>query len=269
MSQDANIYVCRALRLLQKGLLVFVKKRMEFRFESAWEDEITKRLKSTRYRLWDSYGLLKIMKAFWGEAFGDLGRPILSDVRNALSARNQHAHDENFTHKEANDALASMNRLLGAVSKHEIGTQKFTEAIDVLQKEINTSPQPHAGIAKPQTPISPTTSRPRKSNYMKDLVLNVEKNSLYRQHLFDSELQDMLKEAKERGERTIRVVSKELCYRVVDEYVDGVMVMSSDAMWAIWEWQGSRPERVKYRSPKGFSNLLEIEFDTGNLPPEK
>ena len=262
------MYIGRGLKLLQQGLLPFVKKRMGFRLGSIWEDKVTERLKNTRYRYWDSYGLLKIMKTFWGEAFGDLGHPSRADVSNALSARNRWAHQGDFTLEDANRVLTIMNRLLFVVGKQEISTQKFAAEIRILQEEMNMGLPLQARESVPPPVVPPTTSRPQMTPYMRMLVQTVEKNSMYKQYLFDSELRDMLKEAKGQRQSIIRVVSRDLCFRIVDDYVDGVMVMSSDAMWAVWELQGNRPERVIYRSPKGFSNLLELEFDTDNLPPE-
>ena len=268
MHQDASIYVSRGLKLLQKGLLSFVKKRMKSRFGNLWENKVKERLKGTRYRIWDSYGLLKIMKFFWEEAFGDLGHHSHADVSNALSVRDKWAHQEDFTNEEANRALTIMHHLLFVVGNDEIAVRKFAEEISELHKEMNTGSQLQDRKTAPPISIPPTTERPQMTAYMMELVRGVEKNSVYRHHLFDSELRDILYEAKEQGQQTIRIISKDLCFRVVDEYVDGVMVMSSNAMWAVWEWQGSRPERVIYRAPKGFSNLLEIEFDTDNLPPK-
>ena len=274
MTQDPSMYIGSGLKLLKEGLSPFVEKRLESRFGYLWQERVKERFPDSEYfqnlgsRALDSYGILKIMKAFWGQAFADLGSPILADVRDTLSVRNQHAHDENFNRIEADVALTAMARLLDEVGQRDNRTQKFAEEIKNLCKEMNVELPSQPSPIKLHTGIPPTTDRPQMTPYLKKLVQEAKENGNYEQSLFDSELREMLKEAKQDGKQTAQIVSKKLCYRTIDEYVDGVMVMSSDAMWTVWERQGSRPERVMYRSKGGFSNLLEIEFDTNNPLPE-
>ena len=252
--------------MLKGGLRPFVEDRMEKRYGPLWHGEVEKRFEVSKCPALDSYGSLKIMKRFWGEAFADLGRSAHADVCSTLSKRNQHAHDETFSRKEADATLVAMVRLLDAIGVRGKRAQEFAGKIEVLRNEMNVALPSQPSQAKPRTG-RPTTSRPQMSSYLKNIVRKAEEKGGCEQRLFDSELREMLNEAKEAGQQAAQIVSKELCYRTIDEYVDGVMAMASEAMWKIWELQGSIPERVVYRSPKGFSNLLEIEFDTNNLPP--
>ncbi len=266
MNQDASLYVCRALKALKGGLWPFVEDRMEMCYGGFWQEKVKVRLPKSRCLAGDTLGTLTIMKRFWGDAFAFLGKPLLADVNKALSARNLHAHDESFDRTKADDALAAIIRLLDKVAEGKEGAREFAEHVKNLRNELNAEP-PQPSQTKPRTDIRPTTSRPQMSPPLKNIVREAQEKGGCEQRLFDSELQDMLNEAKEAGKQTARIVAKELCYRTIDEYVDGVMAMASEAMWTIWERQGSIPERVVYRAPSGFSNLLEIEFDTNNLPP--
>lgn len=265
MTQDPNILVCGALKVLKEGLRPFVQDRMKRRYGDSWQDEVEERFDSSRCLVLDSYGSLKIVKRFWGDTFAFLGKPLLADVSNTLSIRNQHAHDESFNRAKAEAALSAMIRLLDKIAEGREDAREFAEHVKNLRNELNAEP-PQPSQTKPRTDIQPTTSRPPMSPYLKNIVREAQEKGGCEQRLFDSELREMLNEAKEAGKQAAQIVSKDLCYRTIDEYVDGVMAMSCDAMWAVWKRQGSHPERVLYRTKSGFSSSLEIEFDTNNLP---
>lgn len=80
---------------------------------------------------------------------------------------------------------------------------------------------------------------------------------------FDDELFRILQEARGEGRKLYRVVSKRLHDRVVTEAGNHRMPAACDAMWRLWEEQGSRQERIIRTTPKGRSTTIEIEFSTG------
>lgn len=266
MFQNPNVYIFWALMILKKGLDAFVRKRVEVRIGADWEHNITRRFNgNTEFLAWDVSGLLKVVKVCWNQAFSDLGCANLAHVKDILAARNLSAHQHDFSLGQASRTLTKMHELLEAVGRFDGKAKRCSEEVKDLQFEMYRQVPSSSREAQTRTPVPKTTGRPPMIDLFEHLIQKVITTSPYRQHQFDSELWEMMDEAKNRGEEKVVVVSRELCYRVIDEYVDGVMVMSSHSMWDLWERQGGNPERVKFRSRHGFSNLLEIEFDTNNL----
>lgn len=88
----------------------------------------------------------------------------------------------------------------------------------------------------------------------------------YRQIQFESELIDMLKEARVRGEFRVRIKARDLHKRIVDP-VDNRMPMACAAMWKLESPQNGKATVIY--EPKNLrreSSTLEIEFDTADLP---
>ena len=87
------------------------------------------------------------------------------------------------------------------------------------------------------------------------------KKPKYTQSSFDNELKTMLDEAKRAGKTRLKVVSKELHDRVVRPSYN-YMPMACNAMWKIWDEQGSRQRDIRRTTKSGQSSTIEIEFDT-------
>ena len=130
MPQNTGSYVDRSLKLLQDGLTPFVERQLKSRFGGVWQDKVTERLKDSK--AWNSYGFLKIMNSFWKDVFAHLQNPARSYVNEIIHIRNRWAHQEDFTHEDADRALDTMRRLLMA-----IGNQDHASKIHSLRKEMS------------------------------------------------------------------------------------------------------------------------------------
>lgn len=84
----------------------------------------------------------------------------------------------------------------------------------------------------------------------------------YTQEEFDSELLEMLQEARSKGQQFCRVVSKHLHERVVGGMQQNRMPMACKAMWKLWEDQGSHEDRIIRTTKSRQSTTIEIEFNT-------
>jgi len=88
--------------------------------------------------------------------------------------------------------------------------------------------------------------------------------SKYLQSEFDSELMDMLEEARARGESRARIKAGDLHRRVVNPG-DNRMPMACNAMRKVKLHQKGKAT-VIYEPPSGQGARFEIEFDTADLP---
>lgn len=82
----------------------------------------------------------------------------------------------------------------------------------------------------------------------------------YYDHQFDDALVDMLDRARQAGESSRRIVSKELHDSVVTTR-SVRMRMACDAMWRMWKKQGSYESRIVFSPAKGWGAKLEIVFE--------
>lgn len=91
----------------------------------------------------------------------------------------------------------------------------------------------------------------------------------YQQVEFDAKLSEILADAASSGEKRLRVVSRDLHDRTVknnDCFTnaggDHRMPMACNAMWKIWEQQGSHDDRIICTTKSRKSSTIKIEFDT-------
>ena len=116
--------VGKAMDLLRAGLAPFVEREVQSAVKAGTvrmdavrrfaEDPV---LGQKPIAQWDVAGLLKLMWETWNDVFGrTLGRAERSLVQELRDWRNKWAHQDAFSSDDADRALASMNRLLAAVS---------------------------------------------------------------------------------------------------------------------------------------------------------
>lgn len=142
MSQEAYEYVGKGLGLLKEGLTSFVEMRLESNLSGHWRIEVSDRISSIKNFvedgkiLWDVQSLLMAMSFFWKDAFSDLKHPVRSYMGEIRVARNNHAHQQNFTHEDADRALDTMCRLLKEIDKKEANVKEIIYQFDTLREEI-------------------------------------------------------------------------------------------------------------------------------------
>ena len=129
MAKSTRQYVFEGMELLPAALASFVEKRLESSLSGHWQVKVLERYKGLRPdkngRIdWDQQSLLKVMNAFWPEAFkGVLGQTERAIVNELIAVRNELAHDGRFTYDDAERALDSMRRLMEAISAGDTATQ--------------------------------------------------------------------------------------------------------------------------------------------------
>ena len=142
MSQEAREHVGKGLDLLKEGLTPFVEARLESKLTSHWKFKVSDRIPSIENLaedgeiFWDAYFLLKTMMIFWKEAFNDLKNPARSYVGEVFAVRNNWAHQQNFTHDDADRAIDTMRRLLEIVGKKETVMKEVIEELNRLQEKM-------------------------------------------------------------------------------------------------------------------------------------
>lgn len=142
MSREAHEYVGKGLELMKEGLTPFVETRLESKLTSHWKIRVLDRIPSIENLVedeeifWDAYFLLKTMMIFWREVFSDLKHPARSYVGEAFAVRNNWAHQQNFTHEDADRAIDTMRRLLEIVGKKEIVMKEVIEELNRLREKI-------------------------------------------------------------------------------------------------------------------------------------
>lgn len=82
----------------------------------------------------------------------------------------------------------------------------------------------------------------------------------YYDEQFDDALVSMLTEARQSGETSHRVTSKQLHDSVVTSR-SVKMRMACDAMWRLWKKQGAYESRIIFTPASGQGAKLEIEFN--------
>jgi predicted AAA+ superfamily ATPase len=130
--------VGKAMELLRAGLAPFVEREIHaavkagtVRMDAVRRFAEDPMLGQKPVRDWDVAGLLKLMAETWNEVFGrTLGRMERSLVYELRDWRNDWAHQKPFSSNDADRALDSMSRLLGAVSAPE------AEEIDRMKQEL-------------------------------------------------------------------------------------------------------------------------------------
>ena len=101
-----------------------------------------------------------------------------------------------------------------------------------------------------------------RSNFLRIPVGYHKREPEYRQIEFDSKLRQMIQEACSKGQQFCTIVSKHLHDRVVKESQTNRMPMACNAMWKLWEKQGSHMCRIISDTPSGQSSTIRIRFET-------
>jgi len=139
MAKTARQHVFDGMETLPDGLVPFVEERLRNALKTRWRVEATNRVPNLRATAdgrisWDQQGLLKTMTVFWKNAFATvLGHAERSYVSELLEVRNRLAHNDAFTHDDAERALDTMRRLLEAVGAKEIAEKIGNERDKVLR----------------------------------------------------------------------------------------------------------------------------------------
>lgn len=122
MTKSTRSYVFDGLELLPKNLIAFVEKRLQTAFKSEWREKVIAchsqlGLRDDGKLNWDQASLLKVMKKYWREAFGDvLGANERSIVFELADVRNKFSHNQQFSYDDSERALDNVRRLLLAVN---------------------------------------------------------------------------------------------------------------------------------------------------------
>ncbi|MDW8468099.1 MAG: Swt1 family HEPN domain-containing protein [Burkholderiales bacterium] len=130
--------VGKAMELLRAGLAPFVEREIQaaakagtVRLEAVQRFAEDPLLGRKPIAQWDVAALLKLMSETWNEVFGKtLGRAERSLIQELRDWRNKWAHQEPFASRDAERAMDSMVRLLGAVSAKE------ADAVDRMMLEL-------------------------------------------------------------------------------------------------------------------------------------
>lgn len=254
MARSPRQYVFEAMELLPDALTPFVERRLEDTFLEPWRDVAFNRIKGL-YRdskgnpAWDQAALLKAIAFLWHEAFESvLTRAERSIANELIDIRNRLAHGAPFNWDDTERALDSMRRLTAKAGAGD-AARRIGEMRDAVLRSKYAAPAPapageHDTALRPAVPPRDASHRPRK----------------FTQEEFANELNRILDEERTAGRNTCRVVAHDLHRRVVGGSQPNRMVMACNAMWKLWERQGSRPDRIIRTTPSGRSTTIEIEY---------
>ena len=197
--------------------------------------------------VWDLTMLLRAIDRFWTEAFSSrLGRAERSIAHELIDIRNRLAHNAPFTWDDTERALDSARRLMTAIGAGDSARRIGNMREAVLRSKYVEHPPGTAHVPVPRSVPSPrgASGPPRQ----------------FTREMFDAELNQMLDERRAAGESACRVISKDLHRRVVGGSQPNRMPQACDAMWKLWERQGSRQDRIVHTTPSGRSSTVEIEY---------
>lgn len=252
MAMTERRYVFEAVETLSDALIPFVEGRLRYAYDGRWQAAAAERIRALNLDpqgnpVWDLSTLLRAIDLFWMETFSfRLGRAERSIAHELIDIRNRLAHNAPFTWDDTERALDSARRLMAAIgagdSARRIGNMR--EAV-LRSKYVEHPPGAAYAPAPRSAPPPPGASEtPRK----------------FTRDMFDAELNRMLDEARAAGADTCTVVSRELHRRVVGGSQPNRMPQACDAMWKLWELQGSDPDRIVHTTPSRRSSTIEIEY---------
>lgn len=252
MAMTERRYVFEAAEALSEALIPFVERRLRDAFDGRWRAVAADRIGGLTLDpggnpVWDLTTLLRAIDRFWMEAFSSgLGRAERSITHELIDIRNRLAHNAPFTWDDTERALDSARRLMVAIgagdSARRIGNMR--EAILRSKYIENPSDAAHVPVSRSAPPPRGASGTPRK----------------FTREMFDTELSRILDEERAAGRETYRVVARDLHRRVIGGSQPNRMVMACNAMWKLWERQGSLPDRIIHTTPSGRSTTIEIEY---------
>ena len=88
------------------------------------------------------------------------------------------------------------------------------------------------------------------------------KTETFSQEQFDRKLRELLEQAKREGKTSIEIISRDLHQKVVGGLHPNHMPMACEAMWKLWERQGSIEENIIHTTSSGMSSTIEMRFRT-------
>ena len=113
----------KGIELLSDGLRPYVERECSAHFGDDWQEKV-KNPKAKAHSLADPHVLLGIMTDNWNNVFrSSLGQSERSIVGELREARNDWAHNKDFSSDDAVRHLDSMQRLLTAISAAEEAKQ--------------------------------------------------------------------------------------------------------------------------------------------------
>lgn len=252
MAMTERRYVFEAVETLSDALIPFVERRLRDAYDRHWRAVAADQIGGLKFDpegnpAWDLSTLLRAMDRFWMEAFSSrLGRAERSIAHELIDVRDRLAHNAPFTWDDTERAPDSARRLMAAIgagdSARRIGNMR--EAV-LRSKYVEHPPDAAHAPAPRSTPPPPGAAETARR---------------FTQEMFDGELIRMLEEARAAGADTCTVVSRELHRRVVGGSQPNRMPQACDAMWKLWERQGSDPDRIVHTTPSRRSSTIEIEY---------
>ena len=252
MAMTERRYVFEAAEALSEALRPFVERRLRDTYDGNWRAVAADRIGGLKLDpggnpVWDLTMLLRTIDRFWMEAFSSrLGRAERSIAHELIDIRNRLAHNAPFTWDDTERALDSARRLMAAIgaedSARRIGNMR--EAVLRSKYIEHPSDAAHVPVSRSAAPPRGASGTPRK----------------FTREMFDTELSRMLEDQRADGESACRVVARDLHRRVVGGSQPNRMAMACNAMWKLWERQGSLPDRIIRTTPSGRSTTIEIEY---------
>ena len=252
MAMTERRYVFEAAEALSEVLVPFVEKRLRAAYDGHWQAAVANQIRGLKLDsegnpVWDLTMLLRAIDRFWMEAFSSrLGRAERSIAHELIDIRNRLAHNAPFTWDDTERALDSARRLMSAIgagdSARRIGNMR--EAV-LRSKYVKHPP----GAVHAPAPRSAPSARGAPGTPRR-----------FTREMFETELNRMLDERRATGESACKVISKDLHRRVVGGSQPNRMPQACDAMWKLWERQGSDPDRIVHTTPSGRSSTIEIEY---------
>ena len=252
MVQTARRYVFEGMETLPDALIPFVEKRLRATLTGHWQVEVARRVNGLKHDsrgnpAWDQATLLKAMDRFWPETFMPLlGRAERSIVNELIEVRNRLSHNTQFSWDDTERALDSMRRLMAAIGADDCA-QRIGEMRDAVLRSKYADPLSD----KKRRSVRRSEDSPHNAN---------ETSRKFTQDEFDRELYQILEEERAAGKDTCKVISRNLHRRVVGGSQPNRMAMACNAMWKLWQRQGSHPSRIIRTTPSRRSTTIEIEY---------
>lgn len=252
MDQSPRQYVFEGMETLPDALVPFVEKQLRATLTGHWQVEVARKinglkLDSSGNPAWDQAALLKTIDQFWWKVFAArLGHAERSIVHELIDVRNRLSHYKPFSWDDTERALDSMRRLMTAIGADDCA-QRIGDMRDAVLRSKYADPTPHQerhSVRRSEAPLRDADEVSRK--FTKDE--------------FDRELYQILEEERAAGKDTCKVISRDLHRRVVGGNQPNRMAMACNAMWKLWQRQGSHPGRIIHTTPSRRSTTIEIEY---------
>ncbi|MCY4055150.1 MAG: DUF499 domain-containing protein [Cyanobacteria bacterium MAG CAR4_bin_6] len=165
MAKSARQTVFEGQELLPAALAAFVEKRLDSAAPGVWQRQAVERVRglypdATGKLTWDQAGLLKVMMAFWKEAFAvALGQTERALVSELLEVRNKLAHEEVFSYDDAERALDSMRRLVDAIGAGPVADELTRMRDTILRVKYRELERNEERRKSPQVSVATETAK--------------------------------------------------------------------------------------------------------------